>query len=196
MSGNRELFVSVDVETSGPIPGEFSLLSIGACAVDDESRSFSIELKPINRNADPAALEVTGLSLEILAERGEEPVNAMNAFGKWAQALAGEDAELVFVGFNAPFDWSFVNYYFHRFTGGNPFGFTALDIKALYMGATGSAWLDTRSSVIAKHLSPTRQGNHDALHDAKYQAELFRLVRALANNAADKFGSACSRVRG
>jgi hypothetical protein len=34
--------------------------------------------------------------------------------------------------FNAPFDWSFVNYYFHRFTGANPFGFTALDIKAVH----------------------------------------------------------------
>ncbi|RWO03499.1 MAG: 3'-5' exonuclease [Mesorhizobium sp.] len=180
MSSKRETFISVDVETAGPIPGEYSLLSIGACDVEDESKSFSIELKPINRNADPEALKVTGLSLDVLAERGEEPAAAMTAFGKWAQAAAGEDAALVFVGFNAPFDWSFVNYYFHRFTGTNPFGFTALDIKALYMGATGSAWSDTRSSQIAKHLSPTRYGDHDALHDAKYQAELFKLVRALS----------------
>jgi DNA polymerase III alpha subunit (gram-positive type) len=188
MTSKREIFISVDVETAGPIPGEFSLLSIGACDVDDESRSFSIELKPINRNADPKALEVTGLSLEILAERGEEPAAAMKAFGNWAQSLAGEDAALVFVGFNAPFDWSFVNYYFHRFTGANPFGFTALDIKALYMGATGSTWSDTRSSQISKHLSPTRQGDHDALHDAKYQAELFRLVRALLEKATNQRG--------
>jgi ribonuclease T len=180
---NREIFISVDVETSGPIPGEFSLLSIGACDVDDESRSFSVELKPINRNADPAALKVTGLSLEALANRGEEPVAAMKAFGKWAQALAGEDAELVFVGFNAPFDWSFVNYYFHRYIGANPFGFTALDIKAMYMGATGSTWSDTRSSLMAKRLAPTRKGDHDALNDARYQAELFRLVRALGTSA-------------
>ena len=146
MTSKREIFISVDVETAGPIPGEFSLLSIGACDVDDEFRSFSIELKPINRNADPKALEVTGLSLEVLAERGEEPAAAMKAFENWARSLAGEDATPVFVGFNAPFDWSFVNYYFHRFTGANPFGFTALDIKALYMGATGSTWSDTRSS--------------------------------------------------
>lgn len=179
MSSKHEIYVSVDVETAGPIPGEFSLLSIGACDVADDSRLFSIELKPINSNADPAAIEVSGLSLEELAERGEEPAIAMTAFGKWLQALGGESTVLVFVGFNAPFDWSFVNYYFHRFTGANPFGFTALDIKALYMGATGSTWSDTRSSLIAKHLSPTRQGDHDALHDAKYQAELFRLVRAL-----------------
>jgi hypothetical protein len=41
MSSKREIFISVDVETAGPIPGEFSLLSIGACDVDDESRSFA-----------------------------------------------------------------------------------------------------------------------------------------------------------
>jgi ribonuclease T len=179
MSEKPEIYISVDVETAGPIPGEYSLLSIGACDVDDDTRSFSIELKPINANADPAALAVAGLSLEELAERGEEPTTAMEAFGTWANGLAGNDHTLVFVGFNAPFDWSFVNYYFHRFTGANPFGFTALDIKALYMGVTGSSWADTRSSQIAKHVAPKRHGDHDALHDAKYQAELFRLVRVL-----------------
>jgi ribonuclease T len=179
MSQKPELYISVDVETAGPIPGEYSLLSIGACDADDDSRSFIIELKPINANADPKALEVTGLSLKDLAERGADPAAAMAAFGAWAAGLAGDDYALVFVGFNAPFDWSFVNYYFHRYTGENPFGFAALDIKALYMGATGGAWADTRSSQIAKHLVPERRGDHDALHDAKYQAELFRLVRAL-----------------
>lgn len=179
MTNPCEVFISVDVETAGPIPGEFSLLSIGACDAYDDRRSFSVELKPINLNADAKALEVTGLSLQELTERGETPEAAMAAFGAWAQGLAGEDGILVFVGFNAPFDWAFINYYFHRYTGANPFGFTALDIKALYMGATGSSWADTRSSKIAKHLNPALRGDHDALHDARYQAELFRLVRAL-----------------
>ena len=84
----------------------------------------------------------------------------------------------MFVGFNAPFDWSFVNYYFHRFCGSNPFGFTALDIKALYMGATGCRWRDTRSSKIAERLKPALAGTHDALRDALYQAEIFRLIRS------------------
>lgn len=176
MTEKPEVFISVDVETAGPIPGEYSLLTIGACRVDDDSRTFTAELKPINRNADQKALEVTGLTLDALEERGVAPEIAMRDFATWIAYVAG-DATSVFVGFNAPFDWSFVNYYFHRFMGTNPFGFTALDIKALYMGATGSSWRDTRSSQIAKRLSPTLKGDHDALHDAKYQAELFRLVR-------------------
>jgi hypothetical protein len=83
----------------------------------------------------------------------------------------------VFVGLNAPFDWSFVNYYFHHFLGRNPFGFTALDIKALFMGATGCDWADTRSSKMAERLAPRLKGDHQALHDAQYQAELFSLIQ-------------------
>jgi len=176
MSVKREVFISVDVETAGPIPGEFSMLSIGACVVFDPAMNFACELKPINCNADPKALEVTGLSLEELARTGLDPSEAMRRFKEWLATVADTDGTVVFVGFNAPFDWSFVNYYFHRFGERNPFGFTALDIKALYMGATGCDWADTRSSRIAERLKPSLAGDHDALHDAQYQAEIFRLI--------------------
>ncbi|WP_416068675.1 3'-5' exonuclease (plasmid) [Rhizobium sp. YTUHZ045] len=176
MSEKREVFVSVDVETAGPIPGEFSLLSIGACSVFEPEKTFTCELQPINRNFDPKALKVSGLSLEELDRTGLPPSDAMAALSNWVAEIAGPDGDPVFVGFNSPFDWSFVNYYFHRFTGRNPFGFTALDIKALYMGATGCTWRETRSSRIAEHLKPNLAGTHDCLQDALYQAEIFRLV--------------------
>lgn len=178
-----EAFISVDIEAAGPTPGEFSLLSIGACDVYDTTRTFGCELKPINRNAAPGALEVTGLSLELLAERGLKPDKAMRSFDAWLSEISADGRALVFVGFNAPFDWSFVNYYFHRFIGRNPFGFTALDIKAYYMGATGCAWSDTRSSRMSEDLKPKRSADHQALHDALYQAELFRLIRERRSEA-------------
>jgi DNA polymerase III epsilon subunit-like protein len=177
MSAKREVFISIDVETSGPIPGEFSLLSIGACDVDDAMRVFSCELKPINNNADPKALEISGLSLERLAAEGMSPKEAMSSFAEWIDGFVGKNETAVFVGFNAPFDWSFINYYFHKFLGANPFGFSALDIKAYYMGATGCSWKDTRSSAMDAVLKPSHKSDHNALHDAQYQAELFRLIR-------------------
>lgn len=180
MSQKREVFLSVDIETSGPIPGVYSMLTIGACNVDNPVQAFSCTLKPISVEADPTALEVTGLSLEKLANEGLPPDAVMRQFNDWVGQVAGADGLPVFVGLNAPFDWSFVNYYFHRYLGSNPFGFTALDIKAFYMGATGLSWSDTRSSKMAARLHPKTRGNHQALDDAIYQAELFRLIRNIA----------------
>jgi DNA polymerase III epsilon subunit-like protein len=173
----KEIFISVDVEASGPIPGEFSLLSFGACRVDKPEETFSCELKPISQKADPKALEISGFSLEDLEKTGSDPKAAMDSFAAWLEGLREADESLVFVGFNAPVDWSFINYYFHKFTGANPFGFAGLDIKAYYMGATGCDWLDTRSSTMNAELKPSRSPDHTALHDAQYQAELFRLIR-------------------
>jgi len=85
----REVFISVDVETAGPIPGDYSLLSIGACHVDDPARIFACELKPLNRNADPKALEVSGLSLEKLDRTGLRPHEAMERFDAWLARCIG-----------------------------------------------------------------------------------------------------------
>lgn len=185
MKQKHEVFLSVDIETSGPIPGEYSMLSIGACNIDNPEQVFSCELKPISLNADPKAMEVTGLSLETLATLGLSPEVAMQRFRDWVTEVSGDTNTPVFVGLNAPFDWSFVNYYFHRYLQSNPFGFAALDIKALYMGATGSSWADTSSSRMAARLHPQSRGNHQALHDAQYQAELFRLVRRISQRPND-----------
>lgn len=179
MSKNNEVFISVDVETAGPIPGEFSLLSIGACCIDDPEQTFLCDLKPTSKRADPEALRVTGMSLEQLEQDGVEPMEAMARFQDWIASVSGADRTPVFVGFNAAFDWSFINYYFHRYLGTNPFGFAALDIKSLYMGASGSSWAGTRSSQMAAVLQSKTIGDHNALHDAQHQAELFRLVRAI-----------------
>ena len=177
MTAGHELFVSVDVETAGPIPGEYSLLAIGACLIDDPEETFLCYLQPLNTNADPAALNVTGLSLQDLAQTGLPPEQAMAGFAAWLEANRKSADRIVFVGLNAPFDWSFINYYFHRFVGENPFGFTALDIKAYYMGSTGVAWRQSTSSGMAEALGIDETGDHSALHDALYQAELFRQIR-------------------
>ena len=179
MNKKREIFLSVDVETSGPIPGEYALLTIGACDVEDAAQTFTCELKPTTRNADPKALSITGLSLDQLEREGLDPASAMRAFRDWVIQRAGPNAVPVFVGFNAAFDWSFVNYYFHRYLGENPFGVAALDIKSMYMGAARSSWSQTKSRQIAAALHPALQGDHIALHDAQYQAELFRLIRQI-----------------
>lgn len=106
------------------------------------------------------------------------PDEAMQMFRDWVINVTGANGTPIFVGFNAAFDWSFINYYFHRYLGENPFGFTALDIKSMYMGFARCSWEQTKSSHIAANLHPKLTNTHDALQDACYQAELFRLIRS------------------
>lgn len=176
MTTKSEVFISVDIEASGPIPGEYSLLSIGACDAYRPKNSFSCLVKPTSDNAVPEALAVTGLSLDKLLLEGEAPPAAMARFAGWVSECCGSGTP-VFVGLNAGFDWSFINYYFIRYYGSNPFGIAALDIKALFMGAHGCSWKETRSSNMKRVTGALTDGTHDALQDARFQAELFRLIR-------------------
>ena len=182
-------YVSVDVEASGPSPGRYSLLAIGACLVVDPGYGFYVELKPMpGALARPEALAVSGLALEELAERGLSPEEAMARFEAWLQQVVppSERMRPVFVAFNAPFDWMFVADYFHRFLDRNPFGHTALDMKAFYMGLTGVEWDDTRMPRIAAHYPDIRPLSHHALRDAQDQAALFRKMLAEASTKREE----------
>jgi DNA polymerase III epsilon subunit-like protein len=169
-----EFYISVDVETSGPNPSEYSLLSIGACPLSDIGRTFYVELQPLNDGADPAAMAVSNLSLEQLAQYGVPPAKAMASFETWVMSQVTPEQRPVFVAFNAAFDWMFVNDYFHRFLGRNPFGHSALDVKAFYMGLKGVPWSETSMRHVAARYLGGRQLSHNALSDAQNQAELFQ----------------------
>ncbi|MBX9763862.1 MAG: 3'-5' exonuclease [Pseudomonadaceae bacterium] len=173
-----ELYVSVDVETSGPVPGIYSLLSIGACLVTEPASSIYLELQPDGIQHDPEAVAVTGLDLTRLESEGLAPQVAMLKLEQWLAQVCPADQKVVFVGLNTPFDWSFINYYFHKYAGANPFGFTAIDMKAYYMGSTGCRWKETKSSHMTARLKPQSSPNHNALDDARFQAELFALMLA------------------
>ncbi|GAB4425739.1 MAG: hypothetical protein Kow002_15140 [Anaerolineales bacterium] len=169
-----EFYISVDVETAGPNPGTYAMLSIGACAVLEPARAFYVELKPDKEAVLPAALQVSGLDMDELAQNGQDPKEAMRAFADWVASVTPPDHRPVFVAFNAPFDWMFVNDYFHRYLGRNPFGHSALDMKALFMGITGVAWSETSFEKVTKYYKINHPLTHHALQDARDQANVFR----------------------
>ncbi len=169
-----ECFISVDIETAGPVPSKYAILSIGACLVEDPEETFYVELQPEHTAAMPEALAVTGLSIDSLLERGERPERAMSMFEDWILTQVPGGSRPVFTAFNAAFDWMFIADYFERFLGRNPFGHSALDIKAFAMGSGNTSWAATSMDVLsAQHLGG-RSLTHNALADAVDQAELFR----------------------
>jgi ribonuclease T len=178
MTPPSEIYLSVDVETAGPYPDRYSLLSIGACLVDDPTQGFYIELKPASTDVLESALRVSQLSIEKLASDGTAPVVALQQFADWIHKVAPPGQRPLMVAFNAPYDWAFMNHYFLEYLGDNPLGRSAIDIKAFYMGLTGCPWEETSMLYLSPRFLKGQQVPHDALADARLQADLFRKLLA------------------
>jgi ribonuclease T len=179
LNSKSTVYVSVDVEASGPIPGEYSLLSIGACIVgreDEKISRFYVELKPISDNFVQEALDVTGFSIEHLKQNGTDPLHAMKQFDSWLNAITnGGKLKPVFVAYPVGFDWSFVNYYFHKYLKFNPFGVSGIDIKSVWLGKTNQKWHKISKQSILRALKiADLEHTHNALDDAIEQSRIFK----------------------
>ena len=126
-----DLYFSVDIEADGPIPGPYSMVSLGACvagtydgvtftAIDPEAHTFYAELKPISDQWDREALAVSGLSRETLLAEGADPKTAMTDFVSWveAQCAAHDRGRAVFAAFPLGFDWLFTYHYLIAYAAG------------------------------------------------------------------------------
>jgi DNA polymerase III epsilon subunit-like protein len=177
------MYFSVDIESNGPIPGEYSMTALGCCVVGQPDRSFYVELKPISDKVVPHAEQVGGLTLDYLRINGADPAEAMARFDSWVRETAGEDRQPVFVAFNATYDWLFVHWYLTRFVGHSPFSHSGLDVKAYYMGMADVSWAETGRARLPDEFKAGKHTHH-ALEDAREQAEMF--ARMLAHNATSK----------
>lgn len=158
----REIYISVDIEANGGIPGAYSMSSMGAFVAGgltktgeyvsfdhtDKSNVFYTELKPISDNFDADAINVgllEGFDNSIpdptgqrhfnwTVEYGEEPKIAMKNFAEWVNEKKSEyNARPIFMAYPASFDWMFVYWYFRYCEVESPFGFSGvLDLKTLF----------------------------------------------------------------
>lgn len=62
-----EMYVSVDIEASGPVPCLYSMLALGACVVGDTTKTFYRELKPLHDDFIPEAIAVPMFSDEVMS---------------------------------------------------------------------------------------------------------------------------------
>jgi len=155
------------------------MLSIGGVAVTvvdgayHRSEPFYVEVRPQAPKVDPGALAVCGLDLDRLRREGLALPQALQALTDWAHAQLQPGTKPVFVGHNAPFDWSFVNWSYVACELDNPFGYKALDTKALASGVLGLHWFDSNKErlEVLLDLPPQDPGQvHRADYDAWYQA--------------------------
>lgn len=158
----------VDVEADGPIPGDFSMIALGALRVDEGlNQSFYAQLRPISEQFRPEALQVTGFSREQTLTF-DEPAQAMANFEAWLQQHS--QGRPIFISDNNGFDWMFVCWYFHHFLGRNPFGHSSQNLGSLYKG------LVAHTGKNFKHLRGTRHSHHP-VDDARGNAEALLRMR-------------------
>jgi DNA polymerase III epsilon subunit-like protein len=165
MKKNKFLWVSVDVESDGPCPALYSMVSFGAVVVEPTlNRTFYGETAPISESYIPEALAVSGISRS-QHEKFPEPRKTMLEFSNWLDSLEAE--RFVFVTDNLSFDWQFINYYMHRYLMANPFGFSGRRINDIYSGLVGSGFSQNEW----KRLYRKTAHSHHPVDDAKGNAE-------------------------
>lgn len=157
-------YIVVDIEADGPIPGDYSMISFGAVIVEEGlEKIFYRELKPISEKYLDETLKVSGFSRDKTLSF-DDPETAMKEFAEWINGNCKDNP--IFVSDNNGFDWQFINWYFHHFTGNNPFGHSSMNLGSLYKGIVK----DVHKNF--KHLRKSKH-THNALDDAKGNAEAF-----------------------
>lgn len=152
----------VDIESDGPIPGDYSMISFGAVLVNEQlNKTFYGKLKPISEKYIPEALAVSGHT-RAEAEQFDDPQEVMLQFQNWINEHCNDRP--IFISDNNGFDWMFICWYFHHFLGTNPFGFSSQNLGSLYKGMEKDMFKSF------KHLRQTKH-THNLVDDAIGNAE-------------------------
>lgn len=182
LKNSKEIYISVDIEADGPIPGDYSMLSLGAAAFDDEGTlldTFYMNMSPLpdaSQSKDTMKWwDKNPEAWNALIVNRESPYDAMESFRNWCLDKGGKP---VFVGYPASYDFMFVYWYLIHFVGDSPFGFQALDIKTLAFSYMGLSFKETTKKTMPKKwfYSVTKH-SHIAVEDAVEQGELFFNIR-------------------
>jgi hypothetical protein len=180
-----DAYFSADVETDGPIPGPFSMLSFAlvyAGSFDGKifkrpseyTNTFYRELRPISDEFQAEALKVNGLDRGRLLAEGTSAAIAMTEATQWIRNVAGHTTP-VLVAYPLSFDWAWLYWYFIRFSEyGSPFGYSrCFDLKTALSIKSSTPIAASGRSKLVPSLQSTREHTHHALDDAIEQAEIF-----------------------
>ena len=160
--------VMVDIESDGPIPGDYSMICFGAVIVEPSlQKRFYGQLSPISERWIPEALAVSGFEREETLAF-PDPRETMQAFANWLKE--NTIGRPIFISDNNGFDWQFINWYFHHFIGINPFGHSSMNLGSLYKGVVKDVFQNF------KHLRKTPH-THDPVDDALGNAQALLTIK-------------------
>lgn len=178
----EEIYVSVDIEATGPAPALNSMISLGAVAFYNgkELTSFEANLKELPASKrDPSTMSWWrdhSEAWDYAQQNQEDPLDVMWRFNDWVKSLPGRP---IFLAYPAGFDFTFVYWYFHAFVGSCPFTFSAIDMKSYAMACLKTPYSETvKRNFPAEWQDPEGvvKHNHHAVDDAREQGEMFMRI--------------------
>ena len=201
----KELFISVDIETTGLHPDYSSMISIGAAAFLPNGtylESFEINLlekrwflPPFLRPRNKDTMKFWGDN-QVAWERSTQKRNLIHfgifKFRDWlkdiqkcADILDPEPPKLVFLGYRAGFDFTFMQYYFYHYLGEFPFGYDCLDMRSFAMALMKEEHFDHArkkywpSEWNIENKLPTHIGVNDAINQGR---QFFKMMEWNSND--------------
>ena len=183
MSKQKSLLVlSIDIEATGPVPGLYSMISLGVAGFiqtkDNQKKvvyTFEGHMKELEEaKQDPDTMKWWKTQIEAweyITSNQKSPEIIMQKLENDIQRLK-ERYDIITIGKPISFDWSFVVWYFHKFCGNCPLGFSARDITSYYWGMTTiGPW--TPRGALLKYEDKEYKHTHKALDDALEQGAIF-----------------------
>ncbi len=181
----RDVYFSADIETDGAIPGPFSMLSFALVEIGsfdgarfdkagEASRHYYAELKPISPAFDHEAMTINRLDRDRLVTHGRDPADVMTEAATWVRDIA-QAGSPVLVAYPLAFDWSWLYWYFVRFSNlGSPFNHSrCFDVKTAFAVKAHRPIVDSGRDRLPSSLRAETHHTHHALDDAREQAEIF-----------------------
>jgi hypothetical protein len=173
----KEVYVSTDVESNGPIPGMYSMLSFASAAyLADKTLvgtySANLELLP-EASEDPKTMAFwknEPAAWEESRKNVQSPEKAMTDYVLWLKSLPGKP---VFVAYPIGYDFTFVYWYLMRFAGESPFGHNGIDIRSYAMAMLKKGYKESGKRNMPRNWFDDIPHTHTALTDAIEQGALF-----------------------
>lgn len=173
-----EIFVSIDIEADGPIPGPHSMLSLGAVAYDPFGNEIGIFSANFETLPDAAPHPDMSAWWEKFPEAwaahriNPRPAEAiMPEFADWLENLPGTP---IFVAWPATWDFIWIYWYLIRFANGRrPFSEHGIDVRSYAMGMRRQSFSKSGKHYLPKRWFAPNPQHHVALDDAREQGGLF-----------------------
>ncbi len=171
-----QVYVSADIEATGPIPGPYSMIDLGLAAyrdgeVIDTLAANLAELEGSERHPDTMAWwQTQPEAWAACTADPRPPAEVMTACAAWVRGLGSSPVCVIY----PTWDFMWLHWYMVRFVGRDPFGIGYLDMKTAAWTVLDLPFRRVTKRRMPAHWFTAREHRvHVGVDDALAQGDMF-----------------------